>query len=233
MLETNSNCMTNTVPTERDAWDEQRFRNLATLALHAAPQETPANLAKRGARIRSDFELNPDHQAVREIAKAPRAAAVLVPIVVREDLTVLLTQRTEHLPSHAGQIAFPGGKVEQHDASPLAAALRETQEEIGLEARYIEPLGYLDGYLTGTGFHVVPVVALVEPGFSLTLDSSEVADAFEVPLSFLLDEKNHRTHTREWRGQLRSYYAMPYCDRYIWGATAGMIKNLHERFCET
>jgi 8-oxo-dGTP pyrophosphatase MutT (NUDIX family) len=180
--------------------------------------------------MRSDFDLNPELDVVREIAKAPRPAAVLFPIVQRSELTVLLTQRTEHLPSHAGQIAFPGGKLEQHDSGPLAAALRETEEEIGIAANHIEPLGYLDGYLTGTGFHVVPVVAMVEPGFELQLDPSEVADVFEVPLAFLMDTANHQTHTREWRGQRRAYYAMPYGERYIWGATAGMIRNLHERF---
>ena len=210
-------------------WTAGRFRQMAARALHVEPQEQPANLALDRSRLRSDFDLNPELDAVKEIAKAPRPAAVLVPIVARDELTVLLTQRTEHLPSHAGQVAFPGGKLEPSDAGPLAAALRETMEEIGLVSSAIEPLGYLDGYLTGTGFHVVPVVAFVQPDFSLSLDASEVADAFEVPLSFLLNSNNHETHTREWRGTQRSYYAMPYGDRFIWGATAGMIRNLHER----
>ena len=179
--------------------------------------------------MRSDFDLNPELEPIREIAQEPRPAAVLVPIVRRDELTVLLTQRTEDLPSHAGQIAFPGGKVETFDNGPLAAALRESHEEIGLAHSFVEPLGYLDGYLTGTGFHVVPVVALVAPEFSLRLDPSEVADAFEVPLSFLMDEANHQTHSREWRGITRSYYAMPYGKRYIWGATAGMLRNLYDR----
>ena len=179
--------------------------------------------------MRSDFDLNPELEPVREISRAPRDAAVLVPIVLRDELTVLLTQRTEDLPSHAGQIAFPGGKVESHDDGPLAAALRETHEEIGLGHSFVEPLGYLDGYLTGTGFHVVPVVAFVTPDFSLTLDPSEVADAFEVPLGFLMDSANHQRHSREWRGITRTYYAMPYGQRYIWGATAGMLRNLYDR----
>ena len=211
------------------SWSERRFRNLAARALHLEPQAQPANLMSDRSKFRSDFDLNPELDAVKEIAKSPRPAAVLVPIVAHSELTVLLTQRTEHLPSHAGQVAFPGGKLEPNDSGSLAAALRETMEEIGLASSNIEPLGYLDGYLTGTGFHVVPVVALVQPDFSLTLDESEVADAFEVPLSFLMDSANHETHTREWRGTRRSYYAMPYGDRFIWGATAGMIRNLHER----
>ena len=210
-------------------WTAERFRQLAARALHPEPQSEPANLAINGGSLRSDFDLNPDHEAVRSIARSPRPAAVLVPVVAHDELTVLLTQRTEHLPSHAGQVAFPGGKVEAHDTDPLATALREAEEEIGLQASHVEPLGYLDGYLTGTGFHVVPVVALITPGFALALDPSEVADAFEVPLAFLMDPTNHAKDTREWRGRMRSYYAMPYGERYIWGATAGMLRNLHER----
>jgi len=213
-------------------WTEERFRRVAADALHGTPQDKPSNLASPGISMRSDFDLNPDHDAVREIAKSPRSAAVLIPIVAHRELTVLLTQRTDHLPSHAGQIAFPGGKVEPNDTDALETALRESEEEIGLARGHIEPLGFLDGYLTGTGFHVVPVVALVTPGFSLALDPSEVADAFEVPFAFFMDTANHERHSREWRGTLRSYYAMPYGERFIWGATAGMIRNLHDRFRE-
>lgn len=212
-----------------DSWNEARFRERARHSLHTVPQAQPANLARDRGSMRSDFDLNPELEPVREIAREPRSAAVLVPIVRREELTVLLTQRTEHLPSHAGQIAFPGGKIEAYDDGPLAAALRESHEEIGLIHSFVEPLGYLDGYLTGTGFHVVPVVAFVNPGFSLTLDPFEVADAFEVPLSFFMNTANHETHSREWRGMTRSYYAMPYGERYIWGATAGMLRNLYDR----
>lgn len=158
-----------------------------------------------------------------------RQAAVLVPIVCREVLTVLLTERSAHLPSHAGQISFPGGKLEESDAGPLDAALRETEEEIGIDRRHVEPVGYLDNYRTGTGYHIVPIVGLVDPGFELRIDPSEVADVFEVPLSFLMTIDNHQRHQREWRGTLRSYYAMPYENRYIWGATAGMLRNLHDR----
>ena len=158
-----------------------------------------------------------------------RQAAVLFPLVVHETPTVLLTQRSNDLPSHAGQISFPGGKVEPHDRDTLATALRETEEEIGLTADFIEPIGYLDNYRTGTNFNVVPVVALVEPGFELTIDAREVDRVFEVPLDFLLNADNHELHQREWKGRTRTYYAMPYGDYFIWGATAGMIRNLHER----
>ncbi|MGI9521454.1 MAG: CoA pyrophosphatase [Hyphomicrobiaceae bacterium] len=213
------------------SWTETLFRLRAAAALHPVPQSQPRNLARNNTTIRSDFDLNPDLAFVKDISRAPRHAAVLVPIVAHDILSVLLTERSAHLPSHAGQIAFPGGKVEAYDDGPEDTALRETEEEIGLAGKFIEPLGYLDGYLTGTGFHIVPVVALVKPGFTLQLDSSEVADAFEVPLDFLMNPENHQTHTREWHGHHRSYYAMPYQDRFIWGATAGMLHNLHERLC--
>jgi 8-oxo-dGTP pyrophosphatase MutT (NUDIX family) len=157
-------------------------------------------------------------------------AAVLFPIVLHDaGHTVLLTQRTAHLRDHAGQIAFPGGRVEAEDASPLHTALRETEEEIGLPRRQIDILGYLPEYRTGTGFRVTPVVALVRPPFELVLDPYEVAEAFEVPLSFLLDPANHQRHSLHYRGALRHFFAMPYGDYFIWGATAGMIRALSER----
>jgi len=178
---------------------------------------------------RSDFDLNPELLVDLAMMKPPRPAAVLVPIVARAELTMLLTVRTDALPTHAGQIAFPGGKVETTDAGPAAAALREAHEELGLEATYIETLGFLDSYRSGTGFHIIPVVALIQPDFALQPNPGEVADTFEVPLSFLMDEANHQQHSRPWQGRRRHFYAIPYGDRYIWGATAGMIKNLHER----
>ena len=157
-------------------------------------------------------------------------AAVLFPIVLRDDgHTVLLTQRTAHLRDHAGQISFPGGRVEAADMSPLHTALRETEEEIGLDRQQVKILGYLPEYRTGTGFRVTPVVALVTPPFELALDPFEVAEAFEVPLSFLLDPANHQRHSLHYRGALRHFYAMPYGDYFIWGATAGMIRSLTER----
>jgi 8-oxo-dGTP pyrophosphatase MutT (NUDIX family) len=142
---------------------------------------------------------------------------------------VLLTLRTESLSSHAGQIAFPGGRIDPGDASPLAAALREADEEIGLKRDYIEPLGYLDLYLSGTGYRIAPTVARVRPGFQLSVNPAEVADTFEVPLAFVMGPENHQRHSREWRGMMRSYYAMPFGDRYIWGVTAGILRNLYER----
>jgi 8-oxo-dGTP pyrophosphatase MutT (NUDIX family) len=176
----------------------------------------------------SDFDLSPE--LVPEIARAPLApAAVLIPIVARPELTVLLTQRTEALRRHAGQIAFPGGRMEPTDRDPIATALREAQEEIGLDPSFVEPLGYLDAYRTGTGFRIFPVVSLVREGFTLALDAREVADTFEVPLAFLMDEANHRTEARTWLGVERRFYAMPFEDRYIWGATAGIMKNMHKR----
>lgn len=176
----------------------------------------------------SDFDLSPD--LVAEVARAPLApAAVLIPVIARPELTVLLTQRNENLRSHAGQIAFPGGRMEPTDRDPVATALREAQEEVGLDPSFVEPLGYLDAYRTGTGFRIFPVVSLVREGFALQLDAREVADAFEVPLAFLMNEANHRTETRLWRGQERRFYAMPFEQRYIWGATAGIMRNMHKR----
>jgi 8-oxo-dGTP pyrophosphatase MutT (NUDIX family) len=160
-----------------------------------------------------------------------RPAAVLIPVVDRPDPTVLLTQRATHLNDHAGQIAFPGGKIDAIDASPLDTALREAEEEIGLDRKFVEPVGYLDLYGTGFGFRILPTVAKVRPGFSLAINHSEVDDAFEVPLSFLMNPMNHQMHSREFRGIERSYYAMPFAERYIWGATAGILRVLYERIC--
>jgi 8-oxo-dGTP pyrophosphatase MutT (NUDIX family) len=161
--------------------------------------------------------------------KATRPAAVLIPVVDRPEPTVLLTMRTSHLPSHAGQIAFPGGKIDPHDETPLAAAIREADEEIGLDAALIEPIGYLDLYLTFTGFRILPVLARVTPNYELRINASEVDDAFEVPLGFLMDEANHARKSRDWKGVTRHYYEMPFGERYIWGVTAGILRNLYEK----
>lgn len=160
--------------------------------------------------------------------EALRPAAVLVPVVKRETgLTILLTQRTDHLYDHAGQISFPGGRSEAGDASPEATALRETYEEIGLPHAQVEVLGFLPEYTTVTGYHVTPVVGLVGTPPILSLDTFEVAEAFEVPLAFFLDPGNHQRNTLQYQGRTRYYYAMPYEQRYIWGATAGMLMNLY------
>lgn len=165
--------------------------------------------------------------------RAPAPAAVLLPLVMRERLHVLLTQRTAHLSTHSGQIAFPGGKVDATDADAVAAALRETEEETGLGASHIEVLGTLPQYVTGTRFFITPVVALVCPGFVLRPNPQEVDDVFEVPLDHLMNPENHRQHALEWQGETRYWYSMPYEDeeagreRFIWGATAGMLRNFY------
>ena len=158
-----------------------------------------------------------------------RPAAVLIPVVDRPQPTVLLTQRSAHLNDHAGQISFPGGKIDPTDASPLDAALREANEEVGLEREFIDPIGYLDLYGTAFGFRILPTVARVRPGFTLRVSAAEVDDVFEVPLAFLMDPANHQIHSKEFRGIERLYYAMPYEERYIWGATAGILRVLYER----
>ncbi len=181
---------------------------------------------------RSDYDLTPELKAELE-GTQPRPAAVLVPIIARpEGLTVLLTQRPETMPTHAGQIAFPGGKMDKSDATPVDTALREAEEEVGLHRRHVDVLGFLDSYQTGTSFRIVPVVSIVDPSFTLTLDRREVVDAFEVPFAFLMDGANHRRDQRQYNGVVRHFYAMPYGERYIWGATAGMLRNLYERLID-
>jgi 8-oxo-dGTP pyrophosphatase MutT (NUDIX family) len=200
----------------------------------------------RRARERLNFELAPDLFTSNTLPersdyaldglpkgatlKAPKAAAVLIPVIDhRPDATILLTQRVATLRTHSGQIAFPGGRIDPGDASPRDAALREAMEEIGLETRHVTPLGYLDAYLTGTGYLVVPTVALVAPPFRLRLNPDEVQDVFEVPLAFLMEPGNHQRQSRDFGGTLRSFYAMPYAERNIWGITAGILRSLYER----
>ena len=163
-------------------------------------------------------------QAVGKVTKA----AVLIPLLLKESgLSVLLTQRTNHLRDHAGQISFPGGRMDPEDQSPNDTALRESQEEIGLDPQRVEIIGHLPQYLTVSGYSVTPVVGLVQAQAEYVLDEFEVADVFEVPLSFLLDPANHQV--RLWQSEQggRRFYSMPYENRFIWGATAGMLRNLY------
>ena len=199
-------------------------RARARLTLQVPAGLTDPNITPQ----RGDHDVDPVMEKIAAV-RPIRPAAVLVPIVDHPRPTVLLTQRAQHLPDHGGQVSFPGGKIDQSDASPLESALREAREEIGLGAEFIEPLGFLDAYRTGTGFEISPLVGLVRPGFALTLDRREVLEVFEVPLRHLMNVENHEKHTREWRGRRRTYYAIPYEGRYIWGATAGMLKNMHAR----
>jgi 8-oxo-dGTP pyrophosphatase MutT (NUDIX family) len=196
---------------------------------HDAPLELdPERLRRRFAAGEPVEMLYGDQGIDAERAAARRRASVLVPIVTRpEALTVLLTRRTAHLKNHSGQIAFPGGGAEPRDASPEATALRETEEEIGLEPARVEVIGRLSDYHTRTDYRVTPVVGLVTPPFELRLDAHEVDEAFEVPLAFLLDPANHQRQQREFQGRTVPFYAIPYRDYYIWGATAGMLINLY------
>ncbi len=156
-----------------------------------------------------------------------RQASVLIPIVVGASLSLLLTQRTSHLNSHAGQISFPGGRAEDRDADPIDTALREAAEEIGLSRDCVEVIGRLPKYCTVSRYAVTPVVALIHPPFELVADPNEVAEAFEVPLEFILDPANHQKRSRPWEGKTRHFYAMPYGRHFIWGATAAMLRNFY------
>lgn len=200
----------------------ERARSRLTLDVPAGltdPNITP----KRG-----DHDADPVMKKIAEV-RPIRPAAVLVPVVDHDELTVLLTQRAQHLPDHPGQVSFPGGKIEQSDATPFESALREADEEIGLDRSFIEPIGYLDLYLTTLGYRIVPVIARVRPGFALALNTSEVDATFEVPLGYLMDQNNVERHARDWQGMTRHYYAITFGERYIWGVTAGILRNLHDR----
>ncbi|MER8966239.1 CoA pyrophosphatase [Mesorhizobium sp. M0808] len=176
-----------------------------------------------------DHRFNPGHPRLK-LAKALRDAAVLIPVVDHgHEATVLLTRRAEKLRNHSGQVAFPGGTIDPTDASPETAALRETSEEIGLDSDYIEIIGSLPDYVSGSGYRIAPVLGIVRPGFSLTLNSDEVDAVFEVPLGFLMDPANHTRDSRMWNDLEWFYYEMPYGGQRIWGVTAGIIRTLYER----
>ena len=197
-------------------------------AVPAAGQTPQALRARFAHPPRWQPEVRKD---ARFAPRTPAHAAVLVPLVLREELTVLLTQRTEQLSTHSGQVAFPGGRQDPEDADATATALREAQEEVGLDPGQVEVLGSLPVYETGPAFMVTPVVALVQPDAPLHPNPYEVADVFEVPLRFLLDPAHHQRHRLHWQGLEREWFSMPYLDagreRYIWGATAGMLRNFY------
>ncbi len=207
------------------------------LAGVALERLTPEALRER---FRHPPVWTPEHMVEKKFAdRVPALAAVLFPLVMRDELTLLLTERTTNLSTHSGQIALPGGRTDDTDADAVATALREAHEEIGLPSDHVEVLGTLPTYVTGTAFIITPVVALVKPGFVLQPNPGEVADVFEVPLAYLMNPAHHRRHEFEFDGVLRQWLSMPYTDpvaepdslspkeRYIWGATAGMLRNLY------
>ena len=187
----------------------------------------------RDQRVEGDLNDDLNQAEIEEMTKDLRLAAVLVPLVEHADEpSILLTRRADHLEKHSGQVAFPGGKVEDNDATPIAAALRETEEEIGLDPSHIEVAGVLDTYQTGTGFLILPVVGFVKPGFTLTPDKNEVADVFEVPAHIVLSSQNWKTDSGEWKGRMWNFYSMDYQGYNIWGATAGMLMHMSRRIAE-
>jgi 8-oxo-dGTP pyrophosphatase MutT (NUDIX family) len=186
----------------------------------------PAEAAALRRATRGDHDLNP---GMTPPSTALSPAAVLVPLIDRaEGMSVLLTRRTPHLSAHAGQIAFPGGRIDAGDSDAIAAALRETEEEVGLPRDHVTVIGRLDTYVTGTGFEITPIVGIVAPPFPLAAQPSEVAEVFEVPLSYILDSSNHRRTERVFEERRRVFFVLPYENRNIWGATAGMLVNLAE-----
>jgi 8-oxo-dGTP pyrophosphatase MutT (NUDIX family) len=183
-----------------------------------------------GAPKRGDYDLNPKWRESVAEDRVLKPAAVLIPIVEGQaGLRVLFTRRADHLARHAGQVSFPGGRLHEGDDDEVAAALRETEEEVGLSRTFVTVMGALDRYETGTGFAIHPFVGLVRDGFELKIDRAEVAEVFEVPFGFLMDPTNHEPRTATWQGRERRFYGMTYDGHYIWGATAGILINLYER----
>jgi len=199
-------------------------RAQARLTLEVPPGLADPNVTPK----RGDHDADPVMRKIAEL-RPIRPAAVLVAVVDHGEPTVLLTQRAQHLPDHPGQVSFPGGKIDKSDKDPRHAAMREADEEIGLDRAHIEPLGYLDVYMTTLGYRIVPLIARVKPGFSLTLNTSEVDNTFEVPLAYVMDLANMQRHSRDWNGMTRHFYAITFGERYIWGVTAGILRNLYDR----
>ncbi|MCK7615776.1 CoA pyrophosphatase [Roseibium sediminicola] len=211
-----------TVPLINDDFERTGWRDHLQARLGEA--------ARQGLAVETgDHILNPDLGPYARWEGPPRDAAVLIGVLERGDEpSVVLTQRTGHLKSHAGQVAFPGGKIDPTDNGPVEAALREADEEIGLSPGDVEPLGHLAPYLTGSGYRVVPVIGAIRDNVSFHPSPDEVEDVFEVPLRFLMNPANHQKLSREWQGKRRYFYAMPYGERYIWGVTAGIIRSMYE-----
>jgi 8-oxo-dGTP pyrophosphatase MutT (NUDIX family) len=196
---------------------------VAGLRARLLPQPPQISLTPK----RSDYDLNPGMRPNEARELTP--AAVLLPIVSRQEPTMLFTRRTPHLSRHPGQVSFPGGRVHDDDLTLVETALRETKEETGIGASFITVAGFLDSYETGTGFAILPVVGLLSEGFELLPDPNEVEEAFQVPLAFLLDPANRERRSLEWQGRSRSFYAFTYDRHYIWGATAGIVVNFADR----
>jgi len=213
--------------------DTEQLKEVIVRRFGGAPLPgEPAREHAHAARW-SDFDLNPHAGHLRADATRLREAAVLLPIIDRPDeLTLLLTQRTQHLSSHAGQISLPGGSREPEDATPVDTALRETREEVGILPGEVSVVGAMDCYETRTGFLITPIIGIVRPDYTLIPDVNEVEEVFEVPLPFLLDPQNHKQHSREYKGVRYHFHAMPYHDYYIWGATAAMLKNFYRQLME-
>ncbi len=204
----------------------------------AAPAFSAADFRVRAARQQAfdmaeqygDYRFNPGHPRLTLRDEPLRDAAVLIPVVDHgKEATLLLTKRAETLRSHTGQVAFPGGRIDPGDATPEAAALREANEEVGLEAGFVDVVGRMPDYVSGSGYRIAPVLSVVKPGFRLHLNPDEVDAAFEVPLSFLMDPANHRRDSRFWQDLEWFFYEMPYDGNRIWGVTAGIIRTLYER----
>ena len=212
-------------PTAQPTADEILRRIAARVAPTLAPDALDSTvLPPFGDHALNDWTVSP------EMLGAARAAAVLVGLVAHGDtLDLLLTRRTAGLRTHGGQIAFPGGRMDPGDAGPAATALREAEEEIGLDPARVTVLGYLDAYLSRTGYRIIPVVARIDPPFTLTLNPDEVVDSFEVPFALLMEEASYALKTREWMGAPRFFYAIDHGERTIWGVTAGILRVLHDR----
>ncbi|NBN63231.1 CoA pyrophosphatase [Microvirga tunisiensis] len=204
--------------------------DLAPFTAAAFRDRARARLPVPADLVTGDHVLNPDMGPYAKWDGPPREAAVLIPIYDQgaRGATVLFTERTAHLKAHAGQVAFPGGKIDPEDGSPEIAALREAEEEIGLDRRHVEPFARLAPYLTGSGYRVTPVIGFVSGRPPLTPNPGEVADVFEVPLEFLMDPANHQRQSRDWQGRPRYFYAMPFQTRFIWGVTAGIVRSLYD-----